>query len=1535
MPSTLNLLVIEDNADDLALIERELSRQGLRASCTQASHPDEIDKALRSAAWDAVLVDYHVPGVGFPELIAALAARLPDVPVILVSGGVGEEQAVDLLKSGITDFVLKNRLARVVPALQRALAEAAERHARRLAERKLRESESRLSAFLESAHSVACVRDLDGRFVSVNRYAEQTLGMSRAEMLGRTLFDLFPRDFAEASARNDRAVIGSGESMEFEETVAIGGAARIFSSVRFPIRDAGGQICAIGSLCTDVTTQRREHAALADAEARWQFALDGSDLGVWDWNPQTGEVLCSPRWKSMLGYSADEIVGRIEAITALVHPDDLARVTEAIERHLRGQTDSFKFELRMRCRDGSDKWVLSRGKVIERDGHGKPERMVGTHADITGRRVLEMSLKESEARANLIFDSAPEATLLVDSRGIIVRSNRSADQSFGYPPGDLIGKSYEMLVPEELRERHRAHHAYFMSRPMPRPMARGRNLQARRLDASVFAAEISLVPIMVGDEQQVIVTILDISLRKQTELDLRRYERIVEVSGELLAMVDRDLNYIVANPAYAAHAGATPESLRGRNLRDVFGARLFDEIEPRLDAVLAGDEQRFRTERTFDDGRHYVLDGEYRPFRVDGAVQGIVASLRDVTAVVETELLLERAQSTAKVGNWTYEAAGDVFILSRQSQRMLGRPSQVLPGAEMVAMLHPDDRARLHAEGMAAIRHGKPFDIEYRYVVNGAIVHVHVVVELVRDADGRMTRAIGVMQDISDVREAQLALQAQHEQLEHLVAERTAELRQQQSYLHALIDNFPFRVWLKDTGGRYLAANRSNLALEIDDVPDRPGSTDHDLRPREIADRYRGEDEQVMRERRPSIREVVRDGAAGTLWFETYKAPVLGGDGAVLGTVGYVRDITQQKALDAAREAALQEAQRLARVRSEFVANMSHEIRTPLSAMLGLAEVGLRDDLGRRSAQVFARILESGQLLLRVINDILDFSKIEAGKFSVESVPFDPCEAIDRAVDYVRAQARAKGLAFEVDEAADLPASCLGDALRVSQVLVNLLSNAVKFTTVGEVGVSALREGQWLRFEVVDSGIGMHPDQVGRLFRPFEQADTSTTRRFGGTGLGLAISHRLVELMGGELTVQSQPGKGSRFTLRLPLAGATDAVLGESLAIDLVGLEQTDAGRLAAALAARGVAARIASAAAALHDTADLLVIGCRALDDRVGDLTALAALDSAIYRGRRIAVACNCPLPCAPTERLSARAVPIAYPLRARHLIGAARIPARDRRAAAAGDRLRGVRVLAAEDNELNRLVLSEIMRLEGAHLSLAEDGERALDLLQSLGSQAFDIALTDIQMPGIDGYETARRMRELAPALPVIGLTAHAMREERERCLVAGMVEHLAKPIDIEALVAAVLRHLPPSTRPAPAAGTVQRAVDEVTPPGSEPAPATLEAIDWQALARRFPDRSTFIDRLADTLLKTHGQTSARLRAAAPNNDRETIVFLAHSLKGVAGSIMASHLLAQARDTEEAGSQDSADLGPFALSLADALDEALEAARARLARR
>jgi CheY-like chemotaxis protein/anti-sigma regulatory factor (Ser/Thr protein kinase) len=348
--------------------------------------------------------------------------------------------------------------------------------------------------------------------------------------------------------------------------------------------------------------------------------------------------------------------------------------------------------------------------------------------------------------------------------------------------------------------------------------------------------------------------------------------------------------------------------------------------------------------------------------------------------------------------------------------------------------------------------------------------------------------------------------------------------------------------------------------------------------------------------------------------------------------------------------------------------------------VLGLAQIGHRDHDGP-ARQIFDQIMDSGQLLLGIINDILDFSKIEAGKLQIEALPVDVQALLNRAATQVRERAGRKGLILTTEVASNLPATVQSDPMRLEQVLLNLLSNAVKFTDAGRVQVSAgLHEGQ-LVLSVTDTGIGMTPDQVQSLFRPFEQGDSSTTRQYGGTGLGLSISKRLVELLGGEIVVTSEPGMGSRFDVILPLIGSPQIEV------------------------------------------------------------------------------------PIVPAAKSPLSELPI-------------------------GQRLAGLRVLAAEDNLINQMVLREFLTLEGAVCIMADSGAAAIECVVQQGEASFDIVLMDIQMPGMSGYEATRELQKLAPHLPVVGQTAHAMLEERIKCQEAGMVDLVVKPIDLNVLVQTIQR-------------------------------------------------------------------------------------------------------------------------------------------------
>lgn len=488
------------------------------------------------------------------------------------------------------------------------------------------------------------------------------------------------------------------------------------------------------------------------------------------------------------------------------------------------------------------------------------------------------------------------------------------------------------------------------------------------------------------------------------------------------------------------------------------------------------------------------------------------------------------------------------------------------------------------------------------------------------------------------------------------------------------------------------------------------------------------------------------------------------------------RDELQQMVRDQTRDlmAARDHAEELARVKSEFLANMSHEIRTPLNAVLGLARIGARDSAVRAQRDTFGRILDAGQHLLAVINDILDMSKIEAGKMHVESCPFQLKSVVENAAGLVAAQAAVKNLTYTLDAADDLPDWVAGDSQRLLQILVNLLSNAVKFTERGEVRLQVTRNGDGIYFRVTDTGIGMTPEQVAKLFSPFEQADGSTSRRFGGTGLGLAISRRLANLMGGEIRVESTQAVGSNFSLHLPLPTAQTAA-----------------------------------------------------------------------------------------PQPSTAGAIP--------H-----------------GLRLKGLRVLAAEDVEFNRIVLEDLLVHEGAQVVFAENGLQAIEQVEQAKIDAFDVVLMDVQMPELDGYEATARVLKIAPDLPVIGLTAHALAEERQHCLAAGMREHVTKPIDTDALVAAILRVCQPARSSADdfsLPGKVEAAVLNMPMPGNG-----ASVIDWTALLARFGGRQGVVDRLAKTALLDIRGHRALLETAARQRDLGQLHFVAHTLKGISGNIKAS---------------------------------------------
>ncbi|MBK1721460.1 ATP-binding protein [Thiocystis violacea] len=544
-----------------------------------------------------------------------------------------------------------------------------------------------------------------------------------------------------------------------------------------------------------------------------------------------------------------------------------------------------------------------------------------------------------------------------------------------------------------------------------------------------------------------------------------------------------------------------------------------------------------------------------------------------------------------------------------------------------------------------------------------------------------------------------------------------------------------------------------------------------------------------------------------------------------------LRDVELRKARDAAEAGS--------EAKSQFLVSMSHEIRTPMNGILGMAELLSGTSLDARQQHFTQTIQVSAESLLAIINDILDFSKIEAGRLDLERLDFDLCAILDRTLDLLHESARAKGLALRARIPAGFPGWVRGDPGRLQQVLTNLLSNAIKFTERGSVQLtlSVLEETaavRRVRIAVADTGIGLAPDQREPVFERFSQADSSTSRRYGGTGLGLSISKQLVELMGGDIAVESALGQGSVFRIDLPLEKSPGRVADQPrdfgrLRVLLVTSDprtQADLERQCAAWDLQ-LTCRVD-----LHDAMELALneaMWGRGFDVFLLEQAQLPALEVPAGRVLRDLIeqasGAAVLVPDALSEgvdyawgRLRTLATPVASSGLAAYLsaiiegrrLRAAQTRPELGRAPAGGQPNLGLNVLVAEDNEVNQEVIDSMLKALGCRVTLCADGKVALT---ALAEQAPDLILMDCQMPSMDGYETTRRIRareaRQGGRVPIIALTAHAMRGDRERALAAGMDDFLSKPFKLVDLTALLQQWgAKPQTTEAPsAAASVDR--------------------------------------------------------------------------------------------------------------------------------
>ncbi len=687
---------------------------------------------------------------------------------------------------------------------------------------------------------------------------------------------------------------------------------------------------------------------------------------------------------------------------------------------------------------------------------------------------------------------------------------------------------------------------------------------------------------------------------------------------------------------------------------------------------------------------------------------------------------------------------------------------------------------------------------------------------------------------------------------------------------------------------------------------------------------------------------------------------------AAVGLVGVVRVRRSRPAPDidsrhATLEAELAEAKRAldsaSRAKSMFLANMSHEIRTPLNGVLGMADLLLGTPLDERQRKFATTVRGSAESLLNIVNDLLDFSRVESGSLHLDVLDFCPRECVEDVVQLLGSQAHAKGIELVCEIPDELPRLVRGDPSRLRQVLVNLVGNAVKFTERGEVVVrtAVTRDSGCARFhiEVSDTGIGISPELQERIFDSFVQLDASTTRRYGGAGLGLAISRHLVELMGGSITLTSEPGVGTTFVVELELETVADAAAHGENPAALIGsarvlvVDDNDTNRLVLCnqLASWGIAHEAVAggtqALAALREAAD----GDTPFTIAILDMQ-MPGMDGVTLAGHiradrrlqavRLMLLTSAVLDLTPEQLIEAGfaqftskpvrqsqlyncLLHLASPSTAAHAAAPGATTARGARASRAAPRSLDARVMLVEDNAINQEVARHMLESLGCEVEIAENGRAALERLEAA---PVDLILMDCQMPVLDGFETTEAVRErerrdgAASPCPIIALTANALAGDREQCLAAGMDDYVSKPFKLEELERVLLRWLPEYAEDGAPARDTDR--EDAPQAGGE---SSGDALDESRLefirSMQRPGKPDLVGKVVRLYLDRTPELVDAISAAVADRDARALQTAAHSLKSSSANLGAIRVAEASRMLEQFAREGELDGADEALAM------------------
>ena len=911
-----------------------------------------------------------------------------------------------------------------------------------------------------------------------------------------------------------------------------------------------------------------------------------------------------------------------------------------------------------------------------------------------------------------------------------------------------------------------------------------------------------------------------------------------------------------------------------------------------------------------------VKDTQGQPARIVGTVSDITERKQLEEKLRYATESLNIAQAAAGLATFDFNFGQNSRICSVNFHSLLGIP----PSTELddlnltLSRVHPDDVARMRSAPIDTTPEDPSYRCEYRVLLDdGTQRWIGEKATVTRGKSGEVTRITGAIVDISDLKRTEAALDSIQSRLE-----RAVRGTQDGLWEIDLVTNLPwfgprFEEMLGYSVGDLSASREVFQALMHPDDSERVRQTlvnhieHHALYDVEFRARHKDGHYEWLRSRAQAERAA---------------------DGTPLRLAGSTQVITDRKLAEQATIDAKLAAEAANRAKSSFLANVSHEIRTPMNGVIGMSQILSETTLDSTQREYVDIIRGSAKALLSLINDVLDLSKIEADRLELEHVDFDLRDVIYETVAAMALGSAVKGIELVVNVGIDVPLLARGDPGRLRQIITNLMGNAIKFTHEGYVVLDATGavndQGRLtLRIEVTDTGIGIPADRLDRLFKTFSQIDSSTTRHYGGTGLGLSIVKRLAELMGGEVGVSSEIGRGSRFWVTIDVDAPPAQVhrepvgLGRRILIvdDIDVSRQSLARKLTLASFDTVSVSGVDEALEQLATQTRFDLVLADELMPRKGGLDLLNALranprhaklpfvllslfgsehDSSQWQHRPNAVGLK-PIRAATLTTLVNQ---VLTGRTARKTHGAP--------TPQANHTFSGQRILLVEDNAVNQRVAQRTLQKLAADVTIANNGAEALE---RIAESAFDAVLMDCQMPVMDGFTATRRIRELernngrGKRLPIIALTANVMSEDRENCIAAGMDAHLGKPMEPAQLIDCLSRYLKPD--------------------------ALRPEVDMTALRELTGGDADFERELVETFISSGDQCLTEILSALHVADFDTIGKRAHALKGASANIHASGLAAAASSLEKAARANSI---PEIDGLVQELTEKLQAVNAQL---